>query len=375
MKIVIDARSVDIRQSGVGNHVTQLIRGLKTIDGRNQYGLMVTRGQLKNAPTFFDQFEVYQAPFSNENHIFGDPWEFFLLPKELRKRGVNLFHGPAFMAPPFHKGFKSVSTIHDLVAFHHPHTIPTKYAYYMRFLIHLMIRRADAIITVSEFIRHEIIQQFKVDEGRIFAVPNSVSDHFRPVDDNERINALKLKYGIKKRYFLHVGNIEPRKNLVNLFRACDRIWDKLHNDFQLVVVGKRGWLYSEIFDTLKKAEFSSNVVFTGYVSDDDMPVLYSGADFFIFPSVYEGFGLPILEAMRCGVPVITSRVASLPEVAGEAALYVNPHNPDDIAEKMMTLAYDDTLKEALREKGFHQARNFSWEKTARKTLDVYEMVG
>jgi len=375
VKIMIDARSVDVRQSGVGNHVTQLILGLKTIDRRNRYILMITRQQLNAAPGFFREFEVHVAPFSSENHVIGDPWEFFILPGALRKRGINLFHGPAFMAPPFHRHFRSVATIHDLVAFHHPHTIPTKYAFYMRFLIHLMIRKADGIITVSDFIRGEIIRQFRVDESRVFTVPNSVSDHFKPVEDRERIEILKRKYGIHKRYFLHVGNIEPRKNLINLFKACDLVWNKLGGDFQLVVVGKRGWLYREIFETLRRAKFAEDVVFTGYVQDGDIPTLYSGADFFVFPSLYEGFGLPILEAMRCGVPVIASRVASLPEVAGDAALYVDPNDPGDIAEKMVKLAFDETLKEALRRKGFVQAANFSWEKTAKKTLDVYEAVG
>ncbi len=375
MKIMIDARSVDVRQSGVGNHVTLLIRGLRIIDKKNCYVLMVTRQQMRAAPEFFEDFEVHVAPFSSENHFLGDPWEFFLLPNALKKGAVNLFHGPAFLAPPFHKSFKSVATIHDLVAFHHPHTIPTKYAFYMRFLINLMIRKADGIITVSEFIRDEIIKQFGVDGGRIFTVPNAVSELFKPVEETDRIEALKKRFGIRDRYFLHVGNIEPRKNLINLFQACDLVWEKLGKHYQLVVVGKRGWLYGEIFETLKKAKFSDDVVFTGYVQNEDIPALYSGADFFVFPSLYEGFGLPILEAMRCGVPVIASHVASLPEVAGEAALYVDPSNPKDIAEKMVSLAYDDAMKERLREKGFVQASRFSWERTARKTLEVYEAVG
>jgi glycosyltransferase involved in cell wall biosynthesis len=375
MKIMIDTRSVDARQSGVGKYVTHLIRGLEAVGRKNHYVLMVTTRQLRDFPNFFSKFDVYTVPFSSENHFLGDPWEFFLLPNALRREKIDLFHGPAFMAPPFHKHFKSVATIHDLVAFHHPHTIPTKYAFYMRYLIKLMIRKADGIITDSEFIRHEIIKMFRIKEEIIFTVPISVSDLFKPVGDADRIENLKKRYGIQKRYFLHVGNIEPRKNLINLFRACDLVWQKLGRDFQLVVVGKKGWLYSDIFETLKDAAFARDVVFTGYVEDKDIPALYSGADFFVFPSLYEGFGLPILEAMRCGVPVIASHVASLPEVAGDAALYVDPKDPKDIAEKLLTLADDFSLQESLRQKGFLQAAKFSWERTARKTLDVYEAMG
>jgi len=375
MKIMIDARSVDAHQSGVGNYVTHLIRGLREVDTRNRYILMVTRKQMENFPKYFTGFDTHIVPFSSESHVLGDPWEFFILPNALLKKSIHLFHGPAFMAPPFHKHFKSVATIHDLVAYHHPNTIPRKYAFYMRYLIKLMVRKVDGIITDSEFIRREIIDMFNISEERIFKVPIAVTGQFRPVEDTGRIEALKERFGIERRYFLHVGNIEPRKNLINLFRACDLVWEKLGKDFQLVVVGRKGWLYGEIFETLRNSKFSKDVIFTGYVDEGDISTLYSGADFFVFPSLYEGFGLPILEAMRCGTPVIASQVASLPEVAGDAALYVDPYDPGDIAEKMLTLAFDPSLQKQLREKGFRQASGFSWEETARKTLEVYEMVG
>ena len=375
MKIMIDARSVDIRQSGVGNYVTHLIKGLNAVDRKHQYALMITTTQRGHLPDDLKAFENYAVPFSNENHVLGDPWEFFLLPGSLRNRGVDLFHGPAFMAPPFHRGFRSIATIHDLVAFHHPQTIPTKYAYYMRFLIGLMIRKATCIITDTKVIRQEIIDEFHVSQERVFAVPIAVSDLFRPVTDPARIRHIKERFGIKKHYFLHVGNIEPRKNLTSLFLAFRRIREKIRKDYQLVVVGKKGWLYGDIFETLRESGLTDDVVFTGYVREEDIPVLYSGAEFFVFPSLYEGFGLPVLEAMRCGTPVLTSHVSSMPEVAGEAALYVDPCSVEDISEKVLKLAYDDTLKARLREKGFIQASKFTWEKTARETLKVYEAVG
>jgi len=372
---MIDARSMDKRQSGVGNYVSNLIQGLKSANKKHRYAVMVTFKQAAVLPDYFKEFEIYTVPFSSENHVMGDPWEFILLPRLLRNNAIDIFHGPAFMAPPFHRGFQSVATIHDLVAFHHPHTIPMKYAFYMRFLIKLMVSRAGGVITDSEFIRNEIIKMFHVDEKKVFAIPIAASEMFKPVEDKSRIEKLKELYGINKRYFLHVGNIEPRKNLINLFRACDRIWERLGPDFQLVVVGKKGWLYKEIFDTLSGTKCAHDVVFTGYVYEEDIPALYSGADFFIFPSIYEGFGLPILEAMRCGTPVITSNVSSMPEVAGDAALYVDPRKTEDIAEKILELAYNKTLREKMREKGFQQAAKFSWEKTARKILNVYEKVG
>ena len=372
---MIDARSVGSGQSGVGNYVIHLINGLDHVDRRNRYTLMVTKAQLAYLPDSLGDFEIFLVPFSNESHAFGDLWEFFLLPYSLRKLSVDLFHGPAFIAPPFSKGFHSVATIHDLVAFYHPHTIPVKYALYMRFLIKFMIRNVEKIITDTEFIRDEIIETFHIDEQRVHAVPIAASDLFRPVSDKKRIEEVKRRYGITRHYFLHVGNIEPRKNLISLFKACDLVWENLHTDYQLVVVGKKGWLYKDIFKTLRETRIIEDVIFTNYVREEDIPVLYSGAEFFVFPSLYEGFGLPVLEAMRCGTPVITSHVSSMPEVAGDAAMYVDPHNVEDIAEKIITLAYNDDLKAHLRQKGFSQAARFTWENTARETLRVYESLG
>lgn len=375
MRIMIDARSVDTRQSGVGNYVTHLIKGLKEIDKKNHYILMVTAKQKGGISGTFSAFENYTVPFTSENHILGDAWEFWILPKLLRKNAIDIFHGPAFLAPPFQNGFKSVATIHDLVAFHHPKTIPAKYAIYMRFLIRMMIKKARGIITDTACIKEEIIDFFNIDPERIFSIPIAVSSQFRPIRDQELIDRIKKQYGIQKRYFLYVGNIEPRKNLSNLFLACNSIREKLSRDFQLVVTGKKGWLYREIFETLAGTAFRDNIVFTQYVNRTDIPVLYSGADFFVFPSLYEGFGLPILEAMSCGTPVITSSVSSMPEVAGDAALYVNPLKISDIAEKILALAFDESLRQELREKGFKQADKFTWERSARLTQRVYETIG
>jgi glycosyltransferase involved in cell wall biosynthesis len=372
---MIDARSVDTRQSGVGNYVTHLIKGLKEIDKKNHYILMVTAKQKGGISGTFSAFENYTVPFTSENHILGDAWEFWILPKLLRKNAIDIFHGPAFLAPPFQNGFKSVATIHDLVAFHHPKTIPAKYAIYMRFLIRMMIKKARGIITDTACIKEEIIDFFNIDPERIFSIPIAVSSQFRPIRDQELIDRIKKQYGIQKRYFLYVGNIEPRKNLSNLFLACNSIREKLSRDFQLVVTGKKGWLYREIFETLAGTAFRDNIVFTQYVNRTDIPVLYSGADFFVFPSLYEGFGLPILEAMSCGTPVITSSVSSMPEVAGDAALYVNPLKISDIAEKILALAFDESLRQELREKGFKQADKFTWERSARLTQRVYETIG
>ncbi len=375
MRIMIDARSVDTRQSGVGNYVTHLIKGLREIDKKSHYVLMVTAKQKDKIIETFPSFDTYTVPFSNENHILGDAWEFWMLPKLLKKKSIDVFHGPAFLAPPFQNGFRSVATIHDLVAFHHPKTIPAKYAIYMRFLIRMMIKRAGRIITDTACIKEEIIDFFKIDPTRIFPVPIAVSEQFRPLEDQGLVDQVKKRYGIQKRYFLYVGNIEPRKNLSRLFLACDSIREKLSDDFQLVVTGKKGWLYREIFETLAGTAFRENIVFTRYVKKEDVPALYNGADFFVFPSIYEGFGLPILEAMRCGTPVITSRASSMPEVAGDAALFVDPFKSSDIAEKILTLAFNESLQRNLREKGFKQAAKFSWERTARLTQQVYETIG
>jgi len=239
-------------------------------------------------------------------------------------------------------------------------------------LIRAATLRADKVLVDSYSVKNELMDRLKVPEEKIHVVPLGVSPGYRVVDNRNLIKSVKEKYGIKKDYILQVGNIEPRKNLPRLFNAFSLVKEKTNNSYQLVNVGKKGWLYKEIFEMLNKYGLQEDIIFTEYVPEEDLVLLYNGAELLAYPSLYEGFGLPILEAMSCGTPVITSNVSSMPEVAGKAALLIDPLNGEEIAWAIHKVLTDTELKNRLKNSGLERTAFFSWEKTARQTLEVYQ---
>jgi glycosyltransferase involved in cell wall biosynthesis len=203
-------------------------------------------------------------------------------------------------------------------------------------------------------------------------VYEAAQNNFKRIQVHKILNSIKQKYHLPDRFILFVGTLEPRKNIIRLLEAYARIKDKLPH--KLVIAGTKGWLYQPIFEAVKRLSLRNNVIFLGYVDDGNLPALYNLADLFVYPSIYEGFGLPVLEAMACGIPVITSNVSSLPEVAGDAAVLVDPYNVKELAGAMKHVLTNASLRKQVINKGFQQAKNFSWKKCARETLKVYEEV-
>lgn len=240
-------------------------------------------------------------------------------------------------------------------------------------LIEKSILKSHKIIAVSENTKRDIIKHFSITPLKIAVIYEGTDEIFKPVQHTKKIEEVKKKYNINKRFILTTGNYTPRKNLGRLLSGFERIRRK--NTCQLVIFGniKQQSEWFEVFERLP-ANIKKDVIFTGYVFLDDLPYLYSGAEFFIYPSLYEGFGLPPLEAMSCGCPVITSNTSSLPEVVGDAGILIDPYNVDEIAENMERLLLDEKLREELKIKGLERAKQFTWEKTARETLKVYEEV-
>lgn len=373
MKIAIDVRTISKPRSGVGHYVTNLIRELQAIDGENGYLLISNDGAYEAEFAPRGNFENYRTRISNENHLVGDLWENLWLPGMLRKRGVDVFHGPAFMIPLRLPAMRAVVTIHDIVAFVKPETVPLKYAMYMRLLINLVARKADRIIAPSQSTKMDLVNMLRIPEERIRVVHEAVSGRFHPAGEDSVRGEVKRRFGIRDRYMLFVGNLEPRKNLVRLLRAFEAARGRLGGAYQLVVCGKKGWLYKDILRAFHEVN-KGDIILTNYVSGDDLVKLYQGADMFVFPTLYEGFGLPVLEAMACGAPVINSNVSSLPEISEDASILIDPLDVESISEAMVRLAFSESLRADLREKGLLRAAEFSWTETARKTLDVYRSV-
>jgi glycosyltransferase involved in cell wall biosynthesis len=378
MRIVLDARYIARRQSGVGEYTQRLIGALAEIDGRNRYtclvaadgpGLPVRRANLRPWPT----------RVSFEDHLRGDLWLLVYLPLRLRARRTDVYHGPAVFLPHVKLGYRTVVTIHDLVSFLFPETVPRKYSLYMRLMTRVAARSADRIIAVSEATKGDLQRTLRVPAGKIAVIHEAVGPEFgRPLRP-ETGAAVVRRYGLRPPYCLFVGNLEPRKNLPRLIEAFARFRRRTpgggaHSRPQLALAGSRAWLHGGILRAVEAYGLADEVVFTGYVSPEDLPAVYAAASCFVFPSLYEGFGLPVLEAMAAGTPVVASRAGSIPEIAGDAAVLVDARDAGEMADAIGAVLTDGALRDRLIARGRQQAARFTWETAARQTLAVYDTV-
>jgi glycosyltransferase involved in cell wall biosynthesis len=283
---------------------------------------------------------------------------------------LNIIHDPSVISPTLLSiKSKKIVTVYDLVPFIYPKLHPNQTLWSYRLFFKKILNKSDMIITISQNSKKDLMRLFKINENKIKVIQLAVSEEFRILDDEQKKSA-KQNNPLGK-FILFVGTLEPRKNIPGLLRAFYQL-KKKGFEHKLVIVGKKGWKYEDIFRTIKKLNLKKEVIFLGYVPQEEIINLYNAADLFVFPSLYEGFGLPPLEAMACGCPVVVSNTSSMPEVCGNAALYVNPYNVPEIAQAMERVLTDTKLKKDMIKKGLKQAKKFSWEKNARETLEVYE---
>jgi len=374
LKIGLDIRTINKPKSGVGYYVTNLIKEFQSIDAINEYFMISNNSSYESEFKNLGNFTNFRTWISNENHIIGDLWESFYLPRLLSNKGVDVFHGPAFMIPLRSTGFRTVVTIHDVVAFTRPDTVPGKYALYMKLLLKQVVRKVDRIIAPSISTKIDLIEYLNAPEEKIDVIYEAASPMYCPAEPGYDREKIKRKFGIRNKYIFFAGNLEPRKNLIRLMEAFNRARPKLGEDYQLVICGKKGWLYKEILRTFERLKKSNDIILTSYVIEKDLLNLYRSSDIFAFPTLYEGFGFPPLEAMGCGVPVIASNVSSLPEIVGDAALLVNPLDTGEISEAILTMARSESLRNELINKGLKQSALFTWKDAAKKTLDIYSSV-
>ncbi|MDT7540143.1 MAG: hypothetical protein QOE33_47 [Acidobacteriota bacterium] len=367
MHIAIDAHSVGTGLAGNETYAANLIEALAEIDTENRYTLYVTK--LSAVERFQDRWSNFSVRRTlPHTPLLRVP---LTLSAELRRRPVDLLH-VQYTAPPF-APCPVVATIHDLSFEHLPSTFKRRSRAQLRFTVRRTARAAAHVIASSEFTRRDIIETYNIAESRTSVVPLAAAPHFHHVADAEELRRVRHVYGIEGDYILAVGSIQPRKNLARLFRAYadlrrSRERDKLP---RLLVVGKMAWLYEETLRAVEECGVADAVKFTGYVPEHDLPALYSGALCFVYPSYFEGFGLPPLEAMRCGTAVVAGDRTSLPEVVGDAGLLVDPFDTDAIAAAIARLIDDKTLRAVLSERGLARAKQFDWRETARLTLEVY----
>ncbi|MBE9175113.1 glycosyltransferase family 4 protein [Synechocystis salina LEGE 06155] len=291
----------------------------------------------------------------------------------------NIFHSPYFSLPSKEvtKKLPRVLTIYDLIPVKRPEFSSKIIDSYFKKILSSIDIKKDWIICISEYTKEEFCEYTGMSTDRVFVNYLAAADHFHPVDDFDFVSRVRHRYQIPEgNYFLSLAALQPRKNFSHLIKCFFRFLSENPNeDIYLVLVGEKGWNYDSIFRAMNSHhEFRSRIVVTGYIPDEDLSAVYSGASVFIFPSLYEGFGLPILEAMQCGVPVVASNVTSLPEVVGNAGILVDPTDEIQMCDAMLNLLQDCKLRKTLQQKGIERAKKFSWNKTALETLNVYQTI-
>ena len=368
LRIAIDAHSVGVGLGGNESYASNLIEALAEIDSQNQYTLYVTkRAAVERYSNRWANFSVRRtAPHSPVIRI---P---LTLSVELRRRPVDVLH-VQYTAPPL-TPCPIVSTIHDLAFEHLPETFKRRSWMQLRLTVRSTAKRAAQIITLSDHSKSDIVETYGISPDRISVTPAAAASSFKPVSDENELQRVRQTYGIESDYILSVGAIQPRKNLARLVAAYSRLrhahpQGKLP---KLVIVGKRAWLYGETLRTIEELELTNSVILTGYVPENDLPALYSGAVCFAYLSYFEGFGLPLVEAMKCGTPVIAGNRTSSPEVVGDAGILVDPFQIDEIAAAIKRVISDSDFRSDLKLKGLERARLFDWRETARQTLAVYQ---
>lgn len=367
MRILYNGLCINKQLSGVQSYAERLLHyGIKD-DGGHDFLPLLSRGLAYE--TGIGKGSAV-TPIHADRRIRRIGFEHTMLQKIYKQTRSDLLHCPSYILPWRFQG-GSVVTVHDTIALDYPGYCKNSNAAYFRLTLGHSIRNATRIIAVSNRVKEDILCRFDVPPEKIAVVYHGVDPIFTPCASEETVRAVRQKYGLPAKYILFVGNVEPKKNLDNLLRAFHIIRPKLEEGYKLVVAGQLGWKYRSFFQLMGYLNLKEHIILTGYVPKEDLPALYISAALFVFPSLYEGFGCPPMEAMACGTPVLLSRAGALPEIYPDFCTFVDPHDPNDIAGKMEFCLTNEKWRQECRQKGLIHAGRFSWEKTWQQTLQVY----
>ncbi|HLG50049.1 MAG TPA: glycosyltransferase family 1 protein [Chloroflexota bacterium] len=373
MRIGIDYTAAVRQGAGVGRWARSLVRALLDLDADNTYLLFYPRPRRHEPPPVVPTGpNVIRRPLWPSERALNILWYKLgvPLPIDALVGPADVYHFPDFTLPPLRRG-AAVVTVHDLSFLLVPECAEASLRAHLEKVVPVSVREADFVCADSENTRNELTTLLDVPPERTEVVYGGVDCRFRPIDDPAILETTRTKYGLLFPFILFVGTIEPRKNLSRLLRAYVQLRERHHLRHRLVIAGGLGWLYEDILREIDQLVAEQEVVFLGRVPDDDLPALYSLCDLFVFPSLYEGFGLPPLEAMACGRAVVCSNTSSLPEVVGDAGVLVSPYDVDGLAEAVAELLEDPARRAALGQRGIERARQFSWHEAARRTLAIY----
>lgn len=366
MRIGVDATALPPRLFGAGNYIVNLVRQLPRVDAANEYWVFVKPEQ---AHLFQEQARLHVVTIALPLRMLRVAWEQAGIPALVRRYQLDLFHSPHY-TQPFLAPCRRVVTVHDMTFFLFPEVHKTYKRVFFKSMIILGARYADRLIADSESTRRDLLRIVHVAPEKVVSVPLGVSPEFeRPVPPDQLVE-IRDRYHLPECFVLCVGELQPRKNLITLIRAYAQAVRR-GLPHSLVIVGRQGWMYEDFYRTIHELALGQRVIFTGYVPPDDLPSVYQLADALAYPSLYEGFGFPVLEAMASRTLVIASNASSMPEITGDAGVLVDPRNVDEWTEQLWRALTDREWHAELERRGAERARLFSWERTARETAAVY----
>ena len=377
MKICFDARPVINKQTGLGRYIINLIKSLLEIDKKNQYTIYVNSRLKRDHPLFHLKRDNLSLRSTKIKEVSVS--QQLLVPFIVNNKEYDIYHYPNFDLP-IGVSHKSVFTIHDLTYIKHKNLYSNgKFLknFYTKWIIDLSIRKAKKIIAVSESTKKDILEIYNPPENKIKVIHEGLDYSFSVNGSGTKTTSILTNKSFNSKahnFFLFIGERRPHKNLPRLIKAFSHFKNKIKSDYKLIIAGKPYAQYSEPEKVTKQLNLADDVIFLGYVEDKEIQALYKDSSCFIFPSIYEGFGLPLLEAMACGVPIITSNISSMPEVVGRAAITIDPYNIIEISSAMEKIHFDNSIRQNMIKLGFERIKEFSWQKSAEQTLLLYESI-
>ncbi len=369
MNIAVDFHAAEREGTGNCTYIRNLIEALLKADKKNHYTLYVENG----ASIYLERMRKFQNVKVSSLNIRNPVLRMLLLGIRTFLDRIDILHA-TYYAPPFYNG-RLVLTVHDLSYLHFPEYFSNFDRIKDTWLIKKDVHRADKILTVSSYSKQDIVKSYRVAPEKVEVAYNGASALFKPISDIGEAREIIKGYGINEKYILYVGRINKRKNITGLVEAFRRL--KTENNFphKLVIGGVKDFLPLDDEKLIDSLPGKADIIFTGFIKDDNMPALFGLADVFVYPSMFEGFGLPCLEAMACGCPVISSNTSSIPEVVGDAGILVNPMDTEELVSAMIKVLSQDRLRSEMISKGLEQAKKFTWERAAAKVLEVFEGIG